>query len=292
MPNLFISDGDNVDLFNGTSLNTSFITSMDQASGLAFGPNGTLYAASLDDAQVYSFNPTTGGTPGTPFVTFFGSNDPRSVQGPDGMIWGPDGNLYIADVTASNVHLFSNTGASVASIGGTILGQPVNVAFNHSGQLFAVDNNGVEQYNGSEFVSYIPSVSAFGSYTLNVPGAVAFSSAGDAYVLDNSGASAAILKFTGTTYDGQIVDLNADNFAPSDMIVGPDGKLYVSGIDDNTSEGEVLDFNLDGTGESVYVSGLNNPTYMAFAAPEPSASLLAFAGLGLVGLCRSRRRAT
>ena len=43
LPNLFISDGDNVDLFNGASLNTSFITPRwtSRRLGPAFGPNGT-----------------------------------------------------------------------------------------------------------------------------------------------------------------------------------------------------------------------------------------------------------
>src|SRR5262249_9122311 len=56
---LFISDGDNVDDFDGTSLNKTFI-SINTASGLAVDTNGTLYAASLNDAQVYSYNATTG----------------------------------------------------------------------------------------------------------------------------------------------------------------------------------------------------------------------------------------
>ena len=133
---------------------------------------------------------------------------------------------------------------------------------------------------------YIPAISGGGSYVLNNPSAVAFSSAGDAYVLDISGASAGILKFSGTTYDGQIVNFNSTTtLLRADLTIGPDGKLYVSGLDDNEGEGEVLDFNLDGTGGSVYVSGLNNPTFLAFAAPEPSTVLLVLAGFRLRRHC-------
>jgi hypothetical protein len=288
LPNLYISDDFNVDVFNGSSLNSNFI-SINQAGGLAFGSNGTLYAASMDDSQIYSYNPTTGTQTGT-FVSFFGSGDSRSVQGPTGMAWGSDGNLYVADVTASNVHLYSSLGVSLSSIGGSSLDQPVNVAFNQGGQLFAVDNFGIERYNGSQFVSDIPVISGGGSYVLNAPSSVAFSPAGDTYVLDISGASAGILKFTGSTFDSEVVNFTTTDFTPADLIIGPDNKLYVSGFD-AINGGEVLDFNLNGSGESVYASGLNNPTYMAFAAPEPSTALLVFAGLGLAGLRRSRPRA-
>ncbi|MEI9897481.1 MAG: hypothetical protein WDN28_27390 [Chthoniobacter sp.] len=132
LPNLFISDGDNVDVFNGSSLNTNFI-STNSAAGLAVGVDGTLYAVSRDDAQVYSYNAMTGALTGT-FVPFLGSTDPGSVQGPAGMTWGPDGHLYIADVTASNVHVYSGTGASLTSLGSATLDQPTHVAFNRTGQ--------------------------------------------------------------------------------------------------------------------------------------------------------------
>ncbi|MEI9897480.1 MAG: hypothetical protein WDN28_27385 [Chthoniobacter sp.] len=137
-------------------------------------------------------------------------------------------------------------------------------------KLFAVDNNGVEQSNGSEFVSYIEAISGGGAYVLNVPSSVAFSSTGDTFVLDISGNSPGILRFTGSTFDTQVVDYSHIDFIPSELVVGPDDKLYVSGVDLDTGLGEVRDYNLDGTGEAVLVSGLNNPTYMAFAAPEPS----------------------
>jgi hypothetical protein len=287
LPDLYISDGSNVDVFNGASLNTNFI-SIDQAAGLAFGADATLYAGSTGDGQVYRYNPTTGALIGT-FVPFFGSTDPRSVQQPTGMAWGTDGNLYIADITASNVHLYGSVGVSITTVGGSSLDQPVNVAFNHSGQLFAVDDLGIEQYNGSQFVSYIPAISGGGSYVLNVPSSIAFSSAGDAYVLDISGASAGILKFTGTTFDSKIVDFSTSSFTPTNLILGPDGRLYVSGTD-TIGGGEVLAYDLNGTGGSVYVSGLSNPSYMAFAAPEPSTSLLIFAGLGLAAVRRLRRQ--
>jgi WD40 repeat protein len=287
LPDFYVSDGFNVDLFDGTNLNTNFI-SIDQAGGLAFGPNGTLYAASTGDGQVYSYNPTTGALTGT-FVPYFGSTDPRSVQQPTGMAWGPDGNLYVADVTGSNVHIYSNTGASISSIGSADLGQPTNVAFDHSAQLYAADNNGIERYSGSQFVPYIPAISGGGSYVLNNASSIAFSSAGDAYVLDISGASAGILKFTGTTFDSKIVDFSTSNFTPANLIIGPDGRIYVSGSD-AIGGGEVLSYNLNGIGGSVFVSGLSNPTYMAFAAPEPTTGLLVFLGLGLAGISRWRRR--
>lgn len=290
LPNLFISDGDNVDVYNGSSLTPGFI-SVSGAAGLAVGVDGTVYAGSSVDAQIYSYNPTTGVLTGT-FVPFLGSNDPASVQAPAGMAWGPDGHLYVADINAGNVHVYNGAGGSITTLSGSAMGQPVSVAFNHAGQLFAADSNGVELFNGTEFVSYIEAISGGGSYVLNIPGAVGFSSAGDTYILDVSGASAGILKFTGNTFDGRIVDFSSLPFAPSDMIVGPDDRLYVSGVNFEEGDGEVLAYNLDGSGGSAYVTGLDNPTAMAFAVPEPSANLLLLCGASLtvLGMTRLRRR--
>ncbi len=59
----------------------------------------------------------TGVQIGGPFVTFNGQNDGHDVQGPEGMAFAPNGNLYIADVTESNVHIYDTAGNSVGALG-------------------------------------------------------------------------------------------------------------------------------------------------------------------------------
>ena len=88
---------------------------------------------------------------------------------------------------------------------------------------------------------------------------------------------------------------NLFSFIPNDILFGPDGKLYVSGQDTFLNPaGEILRFLADGTPDGVFISGLSNPTYMAFTAavPEPSSLVLCStaAACGAVGASQRRRR--
>src|SRR6476659_10147693 len=93
-------------------------------TGLATGPNGDLFAVSSNPPQVYRYNPTTGAQIGGPYVSYNGQNDGHDVFGPTGMAFAPNGNLYIAETTASNVHVYDTAGNSVASMDSPELSQP------------------------------------------------------------------------------------------------------------------------------------------------------------------------
>ena len=169
---LFVTDNRNDDVvhrFNTTTGNSDLADiALLGASGLAVGPDGNLYAASTTSAEVFRYNATTGAQIGSgPFVSFNGLNDGHDVQNPQGMRFGPNGNLYIADVTSSNVHIYSPTGASLGTLennGGIPppLVQPTDVAFDSSGNLYVVSGEadvlrftltaGGTQQSVSEFV--------------------------------------------------------------------------------------------------------------------------------------------
>jgi hypothetical protein len=108
-------------------------------TGVATGPNGDLFAVSNTPSQVYRYDSMTGAQIGSgPFVPFTGQNDGHDVQGPEGMAFTPNGNLYIADVTLSNVHEYDSAGKSVTSLGAdpsAFFSQPTDVAFDTSGNL-------------------------------------------------------------------------------------------------------------------------------------------------------------
>lgn len=278
---LYLSIGDNVSRYsdNGALIDSNFI-SLTSPTGLAFGPDGTLYVASTNLPQVYSYNPLTGFQTGT-FVSY-GADNNQNVSNPAGMRFGPDGHLYIADVTNSNVHVYDSTGASIGTLTGPELDQPTTVAFDPSGNLYATSGLGIEKFNTStqEFETFIQAESS-GPWILNNPNDLGFSSAGDLFVLDISGASAGVLRFNSDgTFDQKIIDFSLTSFTPYNMEVGPDGKLYVSGVD-GIDGGEILRFNADGSGETVFVSSLGYgpvPTFLASSVPEPSPEWLVLCG--------------
>ena len=91
-------------------------------TGLAIGPSGNLFAVTSnpgfqpDTGSVYQYDPTTHAKIGGPYVTFNGQNDGHDVQGPNGMQFGATGNLYIADTTESNAHIYGTTSNSLGAL--------------------------------------------------------------------------------------------------------------------------------------------------------------------------------
>jgi sugar lactone lactonase YvrE len=271
----------------------------DSVTGLAIGPGGDLFAASINQAQVYRYNSMTGALSGpNPFVAYGGIIPANDVHGPEGMAFAPNGNLYIADVTDSNVHEFDTAGNSVTTLGAdpsAFFSQPTDVAFDASGDLYVVNPSsadvlksigGTQQF--TEFVSPL-------SGGLTIPQALTFGPDGKLYVLDASNNTGpAIRRYTAAgADDGTFISYATTLFQPNDIAFGPDGKLYVSGIDLGLAVGQVLRYSASGAPDVVFVgAGLNYPTFMAFSVPEPaSIALLAMAGIGLLFTVRRKRTA-
>ena len=279
--NLYITDGNTGDVSvyddNGTLITSDLVT-VDGASGLAIAPNGNLYVASELTAEVYGYNLTTGSSLGT-FVTF-GADPSQNLSNPGGIGFDSAGNLYVADIGAGNIHAYNSAGVSTGTFTGPDLVQPTSLAFDLSGQLYAVSGGGVQKLSGGQMITVEPVVSGGGDYVLNNPGDLAFSPAGDLFVLDISGASTEILKFNPNgSFNKYITFLNT-SFQAANLAMTSNGTLFISGVDLGSSTGQVL---YDTTGSNATVStvaidGLVDPTYMTAAIPEPSASLLMLAG--------------
>jgi sugar lactone lactonase YvrE len=297
---LFVSDGvdDVIHRYNAvTGQQILPDIPLQGVTGVAIGPGGDLFAVSNNPSQVYRYDSMTGAPVGVnPFVPFTGQNDGHDTQGPEGMAFSSSGNLYIADVTLSNVHEYDTAGNSVTSLGAdpsAFFSQPTDVAFDASGNLYVVNPGfadvlksvgGTQQF--AEFVSPL-------SGGLTIPQALTFGPDGKLYVLDTSTNSGpAIRRYTAAgASDGTIISYATSLFQPNDIAFGPDGKLYVSGLDLGSATGQVLRYLPNGTADGALVAnGGSYPTFMAFSVPEPTSLALAMvSGCGVLLVFLRRR---
>jgi len=90
------------------------------------------------------------------------------------------------------------------------------------------------------------------------------------------------------SFDGVVQQFNgtSDWFSPYGLTFGPDGRLYVSGVDLFTGQGQVRWYEPDSSDSGIFTTGLVNPGFIT-ALPEPTEVVL----LGLAaGMLQRRRR--
>jgi sugar lactone lactonase YvrE len=263
------------------------------ATGVAIGPSGNLFAATNnpgfqpDLGSVYQYDATTHVKVGGPYVTFNGQNDGHDVQNPSGMHFGGTGNLYIADTTTSEVHIYGSANNSLGVLTSALLGQPTDVDFDTSGNLYVTSSNAniLRSLGGTGPLTEFVVAQAGG---LTNPVSLAFSTVGKLYVLDGT---SAIRRYDATgAFETNVVLFSGslELFSPSKIEFGPDGKLYVSGVNGASGGGEVLRFTADGTNEGAFVTGLSSPSFMVFSVPEPSTTVMFV--VGALGLRLGSRR--
>ena len=198
---------------------------------------------------------------------------------------GATGNLYIADVTNSEVHVYGSANNSLGTLTSLQLDQPTDVAFDASGNLYVPSGNSdiLRSLGGTGSLTEFVAQQAGG---LINPTSLAFGPDGKLYVLDQT-STPVVRRYDSTgAFDTNVISFSGSLglFFPSQIAFGPDGKLYISGQDGNVGDGEVLKFETNGMEDGPFVTGLQSPSFMTFTAvPEPASVVLFVIGsLGLL----------
>ncbi|MGA3023791.1 MAG: choice-of-anchor D domain-containing protein [Bryobacteraceae bacterium] len=174
---------------------------------VTFGPDGNLYVASGWDnspgsGHVKRFNGTTGA-----YIDDFVPSGSGGLDYAQGLVFGPDGNLYVADNSASAILRYDGTtGAFIGVFAPANGGDPTSLTFGPDGNLYVSMWNAhqVERYNGAtgaDMGAFVPT----GSGDLDWDYAIAFGPDGNLYETERY--SHSVKSFDGNTgaYIGDFV---------------------------------------------------------------------------------------
>jgi DNA-binding beta-propeller fold protein YncE len=189
---------------------------------------GYFYEATGESSNVVRFDATTGA-----FVDVLVPTGSGGLIAPNGLTFGPDGNLYVTNSDSSVLRYDGTTGAPlgtfVASGSGGLSG-PAGMAFDPSGSYLYVASTGTSQvlkYNG-QTGAYVGVAAGAG---LSNPQDIAFGpNDGLLYVL--SAGNNRIMRFTesGTYVDDYVPAGSGGMLQVQSMAFGPDGDLYVAAL--------------------------------------------------------------
>ena len=220
-------------------------------------------------SSVLHYNGSTGA-----FIDAFVSPGSGGLSDPQGLAFGPDGNLYVGSFGTSSVLRYNgSTGAFidafVPSGSGGLFG-PFGLVFGPDGNLYvnSHETGSVLRYNGTTG-AFIDAFVTSGSGGLSFPESLVFGPDGNLYV-DSFNVNG-VLRYDGTT--GAFLDVfvasgSGGMAGPTGMVFGPDANLYVGSFATNSvlryngSTGAFIDaFVPSGSG------GLNNPMWLTFFPP-------------------------
>jgi glucose/arabinose dehydrogenase len=307
---LYVVDGDLVARFDsstGAIVQTNgqnTFTSLVSSTGITAGPDGLIYVATTDPSSnpgspvVNRYNATTGAQVGGAFVPFV--NGAAQLSNAQGLAFGPDGHFYVADLGDNGAVKSFSAGGGYLDTYATQGGNAESVAFNPAtpGNVYVATGSTIEQINLTTHANTIIVQGTSNPLTFNNGSDLTFGPDGKLYVLDTSSSDPRIVRYnTDGTGQSVFADFNSAEFSsevfqPTNFAFGPDGALYVSGLNQesgSSQQGEILRISSNGDSFSDFVTNLNSPGFLAFTAvPEPTT--FALAGLGLVGLSVVARR--
>jgi len=235
--------------------------------GVTVGPDGmVVYVGNQATDSVERFDAVSGASLGT-----FVSTASGGLDGPVGMTFGADGNLYVASYLTDEVLRYDGaTGGflDVFANGGGIQG-PAGLTFGPDGKLYvtdrghSADHRNILRYDGATGAF----IDVFATGTGNSAEQIVFGPDGDLYVAEYY--EDRIARFDGDT-GARLADFASGGplAGPVGLAFGPDGRLYVSAYDANTvlrydfATGALLDTFIP-AGEII------SPAHLAFGPSNP-----------------------
>ena len=248
--NLFVSDGSgrgNIYQFAPDGTRSTFASGL--SGGLAFDQADNLFVAAGD---IYKFAPD-------------GARSTFASGGSGALAIDPAGNLYTGDGNA-NIYKFSPDGTRSTLATWTIgYDNPVSLAVNGAGRLCVGD---VYYYTHSgRIVEFAPDGTQSTFYEEQIaPYGLAFDSAGNLLVADpaipTNSPSRYVPGIDEITPGGarSIFAAGFDINLPTGVVVDSAGNVFLT----DSGAGKIYKFTPDGV-RSTFATGLNQPTFMAFA---------------------------
>jgi len=182
--------------------------------------------------------PVTAGAAGGGVTNFTGTG----ISGPDGIAWGPDGNLWFTNETNNSIGSITTTGTT-SQYQSTAIDQPTGIVAGPDGALWFTDDAGdtIGRITTSGVVTTHPLPTGEG------PSAIATGPDGNLWFTDSTGNTIGRITPAGvvTVFKTSGVD------DPNGITAGPDGNLWFTNTGDNsigriTTTGVVTDYS--GTG--------------------------------------------
>ncbi len=212
--------------------------------GMTFGPDGNLYVSSADNSatstvpdQVLRFDGTTGA-----FLDVFVANGSGGLDNPNGLMFGPDGNLYVANTRGDAVNRYNgSTGAFIDAFvasGSGGLDAPNFLVFRPDGLLY------VSSQFTHEVLRYSATTGAFvdrlfpaGAGGLDQPFGLSFDPIGNLYL--SSSLTSQVLRYGTSSQAAFTVSLDAPSTTPVTVQYGTADGTALAGSDFISANGTV-----------------------------------------------------
>ncbi len=203
-------------------------------NGIAYGPDGNLYAGLGDEPRVLRFHGQTGA-----FIDeFVGPATPGGLINCRGIAFGPDGNLYVASGSGDQVLKYHGGTGSFLGIAaqGNGMDGPVGLAFGPDGNLYVTGALSNRVYVFDSNAIFLRTLSCGPPFSNSV--GVAVDSAGRVFV--SQSVSNNVLAFDSANGSCQGVFASGGLNIPIYTTIAPDGNLLVGSFGNDS----VVKFNI------------------------------------------------